>query len=99
MKTFLQSTSDYDIVLLQEVWLASDFEMIGQLVRDAFPFSHHFNAGIIGSGTCIFTKVQLQDANFHEFAMNGYPTSVRLLGPIFFGCTMFLKPWAYRLLA
>jgi sphingomyelin phosphodiesterase 2 len=71
-----QSTSEYDIVLLQEVWLASDFEHIGHLVRDAFPFSHHFNAGIVGSGTCIFTKVRLQDANFHEFAMNGYPTSV-----------------------
>ena len=71
-----QSTSEHDIVLLQEVWTSTDFEMIRPLVRDAFPFSHFFNSGIIGSGTCIFTRVQLQDANFHEFAMNGYPTSV-----------------------
>ena len=66
--------SDYDIVLLQEVWCQEDFQTIQRLTVHAYPHSHYFGQGIIGSGTCILTKYRLNNANFHEFAMNGYPT-------------------------
>ncbi len=70
------SRGEYDIVLLQEVWVAEDYETIRALVADAFPFSHFFDNGIIGSGTCIFSRVQIHDATFHEFTMNGYPHKI-----------------------
>lgn len=67
------SESDFDIVLLQEVWCEEDFELLQMMCRNVYPFSMFFDQGIIGSGTCIFTKYKLRNANFHEFAMNGYP--------------------------
>ena len=65
--------SDFDIVLLEEVWTREDFELLKIMCSNVYPFSHFFDHGIIGSGTCIFTKYRLKNANFHEFAMNGYP--------------------------
>ena len=65
--------SDFDIVLLEEVWTHEDFLLLQMLCGSVYPFSHFFDQGIIGSGTCIFTKYRLKNANFHEFAMNGYP--------------------------
>ena len=62
--------SDFDIVLLEEVWTNEDFELLKMLCSNVYPFSHFFDHGIIGSGTCIFTKYRLKNANFHEFAMN-----------------------------
>lgn len=70
--------SGYDVVFLQEVWVNEDYEELKKKLTkspDLYPFSHYFDNGIIGSGTCIFSKVRLQDANYHEFAMNGYPTN------------------------
>ena len=69
---YLAETS-YDIVLLEEVWCEEDFQLIKILCQGSYPYSHFFDQGIIGSGTCIFTKYRLANANFHEFAMNGYP--------------------------
>ena len=65
--------SDFDIVLLQEVWCQEDFDLIALVIRDTYPHSLNFDQGIIGSGTCIFSRYRLSNANFHEFAMNGYP--------------------------
>jgi sphingomyelin phosphodiesterase 2 len=70
------SNSDYDVVMLQEVWMGEDFERIRVAVSDTLPHSHFFDNGVIGSGTCIFTRAQINDATFHEFTMNGYPHKV-----------------------
>jgi sphingomyelin phosphodiesterase 2 len=70
------SRGEYDIVLLQEVWTHEDFERIRNAVVDALPHAHFFDNGIIGSGTCVFTRVQINDATFHEFTMNGYPHKI-----------------------
>ena len=70
--------SRYDVIFLQEVWVHEDYEQLREkLTRspDLYPYAHYFDNGIIGSGTCLFSKVRLQDANYHEFAMNGYPTN------------------------
>lgn len=64
---------DHDIVLLQEVWVDSDYETIRQAVETTLPSAHYFLNGIGGSGTCIFSRTFIQDATFHEFALNGYP--------------------------
>ena len=34
--------------------------------------------GIIGTGTCVLSKVPIVDAVFHEFSMNGYPHQVHI---------------------
>ncbi len=68
--------SNYDIVTLQEVWMGEDFQTIRDAVRGALPYSHFFDNGIIGSGTCVFTRAQIRDATFHEFTMNGYPHKI-----------------------
>lgn len=70
------ANSDYDLVLLQEVWVPSDFEHICKVTRDVLPFTHFFDQGIIGTGTCVLSKVPIVDAVFHEFSMNGYPHQV-----------------------
>ncbi len=48
--------SDYDIVLLQEVWCNEDYDLLESLAKPVYPHCHYFDQGIIGSGTCIFTK-------------------------------------------
>ncbi len=68
--------SAYDVVLLQEVWMGEDYRRIRDAVRGAFPHSHFFDNGIIGSGTCVFTRARIRDATFHEFTMNGYPHKI-----------------------
>ena len=70
------SRGEHDVVLLQEVWVEEDYETIRALVSDTFPHSHFFENGIIGSGTCVFSRVQIHDATFHEFTMNGYPHKI-----------------------
>ena len=51
------SRGEHDVVLLQEVWVEEDYETIKTLVSDTFPHSHFFDNGIIGSGTCVFSRV------------------------------------------
>ena len=67
---------EFDVVFLQEVWTAEDFETIRRLCEDVLPHSHHFGVGVIGSGTAIFSRVRIFDATFHEFSLNGQPHKV-----------------------
>lgn len=67
------AAQNYDIVFLQEVWKHENFFTIRSLVEKVLPFSHYYDNGIIGTGTCIFAKVKLSDVTFHEFSLNGYP--------------------------
>lgn len=78
MKSIAQhlADADYDVVVLQEVWCQEDFQRIRSVASEALPFSHFFDNGIIGSGTCVLSKAAIQDATFHEFSMNGYPQKI-----------------------
>ena len=49
--------SNFDMVVLQEVWCQEDFDRIQKLSQQNFPYSHYFDYGIVGTGICIFTKV------------------------------------------
>ena len=73
-----QRGSGYDVVFLQEVWVHEDYETLKNKLcssHDLYPYAHYFDNGIIGSGTCILSKVQLLRVSYHEFSMNGYPTT------------------------
>jgi len=72
------ASSDYDVVTLQEVWMGEDFERIRNAVAGVLPYSHFFDNGVIGSGTCVFSRAQINDATFHEFGANGYPHEVSI---------------------
>lgn len=67
------ASKDYDIVLLQEVWKRENYLTIKGLVSPVLPNGHYFDNGIIGTGTCVFTKPRINDCTFHEFGLNGYP--------------------------
>jgi len=67
------ASQDYDIVLLQEVWIRTDFENIRSKINSVLPYCHFFDNGIIGTGTCMFSKVRINDVTFHHFGLNGYP--------------------------
>ena len=80
---FLSTTgAGYDIVFLQEVWTRGDYDTLKASLcptenePDPYPYTHYFNNGIIGSGTCIFSKHRLLRANYHAFSMNGSPTFI-----------------------
>lgn len=33
----------FDVVCLQELWSASDYEMIAKIAHDSLPFGHYFH--------------------------------------------------------
>lgn len=70
------ANGNYNIVLLQEVWKVGNFQTIKSLVSAVLPFSHYFDNGIIGTGTCIFSNKRINEVTFHEFGLNGYPHKI-----------------------
>ena len=53
-----------------------NFQTIKSLVSAVLPFSHYFDNGIIGTGTCIFSNKRINEVTFHEFGLNGYPHKI-----------------------
>ena len=85
------SRGEHDVVLLQEVWVEEDYETIRALVSDTFPHSHFFDNGIIGSGTCVFSRVQIHDATFQPIM-----SAVWTLGRIACGQSMSAEPRCWQ---
>ena len=67
------SKSDLDVVLLQEVWLESDYKSLDQSMHTTFPFSQYYPAGIFGSGLAIFSRFPIVDAGFMRYSLAGRP--------------------------
>ncbi|KAI8752839.1 sphingomyelin phosphodiesterase 2-like isoform X2 [Biomphalaria glabrata] len=63
---------DYDMVVLEEVWVKSDFQELKQKLVRVLPFSHYFYSGTIGSGLCVFSKHQIIETSYHQFHLNGH---------------------------
>jgi len=71
---------------IKEIWLKSDYERIKTSLRTVLPYSKYFNEGLIGSGTCIFSRFKLRTPKefelngtlrtFQSYKMNGYPHQV-----------------------
>ncbi|KAK6626403.1 hypothetical protein RUM43_006714 [Polyplax serrata] len=70
------STSNLDIVCLQEVWSKKDYLFISKKCYTQLPYSHYFNSFIYGSGLCILSKYPITDVYFHQWAINGYPHKI-----------------------
>jgi sphingomyelin phosphodiesterase 2 len=66
------STSDYDILSLQEVWSEYDYQKIKSRVSCNYPYSHYYYSGMVGSGLCVFSKHKILSAFFHQWSVNGY---------------------------
>ncbi|XP_036366034.1 putative neutral sphingomyelinase isoform X3 [Octopus sinensis] len=66
------SESEYDIILLQEIWCISDFEYLQLMISNKLPHSHYFYSGSFGSGMCVFTKFPINDVLYINFRLNGY---------------------------
>jgi len=72
---FLSSES-YDFVFLQEVWDEQDYLKLKKKLSTSLPHSYYFKAGIIGSGTCIFSVVPIENVYNKTFSINGFPHQV-----------------------
>jgi len=89
------ATAGYDLVLLQEVWWHQDYLDLCRATRECLPYTHFFDQGIIGSGTCVLSKEPITDATFHEFSANGYPHAI-LHGDWFAGKGLGVVTLDYR---
>lgn len=63
---------EYDFVLLQELWSASDYDLIRNKCATVFPFGHYFYSGVIGAGIAILSRWRIVDTFFHPWSVNGY---------------------------
>ncbi|XP_043098003.1 sphingomyelin phosphodiesterase 2 [Puntigrus tetrazona] len=69
----LLSREQLDIALLQEVWCEKDFQFLKKQLSSAYPHSHYFKSGFIGSGLAVFSRHQIHDAFLYRYSLNGYP--------------------------
>jgi len=68
--------SEYDIVMLQEIWIESDYELLCSLVLKTMPYVHYFHSGMFGSGLCIFSKYPIMETFQHAYRLCGFPHKV-----------------------
>ncbi|XP_059177893.1 putative neutral sphingomyelinase [Physella acuta] len=64
--------SDFDIVVLEEIWVKSDFQTLKQKLQKNLPYSHYFYSGAIGSGLCVFSKYLIAETSYHRYHLNGH---------------------------
>ena len=70
------STSEYDLICLQEIWVYNDFLYVQRKVRHFLPYSHFYFAGFLGSGLAIFSKWPILSTSIYPFGLNGRPAAV-----------------------
>ncbi|XP_023338359.1 putative neutral sphingomyelinase isoform X2 [Eurytemora carolleeae] len=58
--------------IIAEVWLKSDYQKMKEAWCKNLPHSVYFKKGLLGSGTCIFSKYALSFPAFHEYTVNGF---------------------------
>ncbi|KAK3098953.1 hypothetical protein FSP39_024625, partial [Pinctada imbricata] len=58
------------------VWTDSDFQKLQVAIGAVMPYSHYFQSGTIGSGTCLFSKLPILETLYHGFQLNGYAHKV-----------------------
>ncbi|KAI9235155.1 MAG: Endonuclease/exonuclease/phosphatase [Podila humilis] len=63
----------FDIVGLQEVWMAEDFERIRVLIKKVYPYSRHWVSGLYGCGLAIFSRYPIVQGSLHRYTLNGDP--------------------------
>ncbi|KAK3782718.1 hypothetical protein RRG08_037717 [Elysia crispata] len=68
--------SSFDIIVLEEIWVKSDFHMLREKLKKKLPFSHYFYSGAIGSGICVFSKFLITETMYYCFHLNGHPHKI-----------------------
>ena len=58
------SNSDFDILVMQELWVESDYTQMASAMHNRFPFSQYFPAGIVGSGQACFSRWPIVDIDY-----------------------------------
>ncbi|KAK7497288.1 hypothetical protein BaRGS_00011582, partial [Batillaria attramentaria] len=71
------SKGEHHIVVLEEIWLKSDFQLISETVCNVYPNSHYFYSGAIGSGVCVFSKLPITETFFHIYHLNGHAYKIQ----------------------
>ncbi|PHH63710.1 hypothetical protein CDD81_5582 [Ophiocordyceps australis] len=64
-----------DVVCLQECWVESDFAAIREATRTVLPHGKLFRAGVWGAGLGILSRWAVEEAEMHEYRLNGRPTA------------------------
>ncbi|KZT08647.1 inositol phosphophingolipids phospholipase C [Laetiporus sulphureus 93-53] len=70
------ASSDYDVVILQEIWVYSDYEYVRSAVSKNIPYSKFFYSGALGAGLAIFSRFPIIGATIHPYSLNGSPIEV-----------------------
>ncbi|ODV97708.1 hypothetical protein PACTADRAFT_31144 [Pachysolen tannophilus NRRL Y-2460] len=69
-------SDNYDVVALQEIWCAEDWELIDKLCTSLFPYRRWFSSGIIaGPGLAILSKIPIESTFLYRFPINGRPSA------------------------
>lgn len=66
------SKGEYDIAILQEIWLQSDYDKLCMKILPVMPYTHYFHSGVFGTGVCIFSKHLIYSTFHHRFTLNGF---------------------------
>lgn len=76
LATSTSSDEDYDIVALQEVWCAEDWEYISNVCSERYPYRRIFKSGIVsGPGLAILSKIPIESTFLYRFPINGRPSA------------------------
>ncbi|EED79712.1 predicted protein [Postia placenta Mad-698-R] len=68
--------SDYDLVVLQEVWVYGDYNRLRAAVSTRLPYSKFFYSGALGAGLAILSRFPIIGATIHPYSLNGSPIEV-----------------------
>ena len=70
------ANSDFDLLLMQEVWVESDYTQMASAMHSRFPFSQYFPAGIVGSGQACFSRWPIVDIDYRRYSLAGRPERI-----------------------
>lgn len=70
------STSKYDIVALQELWVFADYEQVQRTISNKLPYSKFFFSGALGAGLVFFSRFPIISTSVHPYSLNGAPLDV-----------------------
>ncbi|KAL7417309.1 Endonuclease/exonuclease/phosphatase [Mrakia frigida] len=69
----LASSPQYDLVVLQEIWVHEDFDHVRDRVRSVLPFTKFFFTGALGSGLAILSRHPLLSSLTIPYHLTGRP--------------------------
>lgn len=66
-----------DVACLQEMFLHQPRKIVCEALRAAYPYQHYFDAGWIGSGLLIVSRLPIQRLGFERFRLGGKPEDLK----------------------